>query len=169
MSEFQITRVINEHPIVISKLKLKGHIDTILFAKHDSKDVCIIIDFKSIGSYPYKKKFGRKKDPTPSYHQEMQLAIYAVAVEHDFNISDSQMFLVYYNKDTSMFKTIEVDRKYMNEAVEYWIKVNKACKEGLPKLLFGYSPKQKWECGYCSFADKCKQDHIKEWEREIYE
>jgi CRISPR/Cas system-associated exonuclease Cas4 (RecB family) len=158
MSKFQVTRVINEHPIVISKLKLKGHIDTILFAKYDSKDICVIIDFKSIGSYPYKLKFGRKKDFNPSYHQEMQLAIYAVAVEHDFNISNSQMFLFYYNKDTSMLKAVEVDRRYMNDAIQYWLNVKEACINGLPKLEQGTSPIQKWECNYCSFLDRCNED-----------
>ena len=99
MAKIELLRVINEHPILIPKLNLKGHIDTILFLKYDSKDIVLIIDFKTIGSYPYKLKFGRSQEVHPSRHQEMQLAIYAVAVERDFDISDSELFLVYYNKD----------------------------------------------------------------------
>ena len=159
MAKFVVKRVINEYPIVIPKLKLKGHIDTILFAELDSTPICIIIDFKTIGSYPYKKKFGRYNiDPNPSRHQELQLATYAVAVEKDFNISNSQLFIVYYNKDTSGLKVLEVKRKYMNEAIEYWTKVNEVCSKGLPELKTDESPIQEWECRYCQFLDICNLD-----------
>ena len=124
MAKIELLRVINEHPILIPKLNLKGHIDTILFLKYDSKDIVLIIDFKTIGSYPYKLKFGRSKEVNPSRHQEMQLAIYAVAVERDFDISNSLLFLVYYNKDTSRLKALRVEKDFMNEAIEYWTKVN---------------------------------------------
>ena len=162
MAKIELLRVINEHPILIPKLNLKGHIDTILFLKYDSKDIVLIIDFKTIGSYPYKLKFGRSKEVNPSRHQEMQLAIYAVAVERDFDISDSELFLVYYNKDTSMMKAVSVDRRYMNESIEYWMQVNEICKQGLPPLKFGQSPIMKWECNYCTYLDKCSEDTKKE-------
>lgn len=163
MSKFVIRRVINEHPIEIPKLKLKGHIDMILFAEIDSVPVCLIIDLKSIGSYPYKKKFGRKenREVNPSRHHELQLATYSLAVEKDFDVSDSQMFLVYYNKDTSKFKVQAVKRDFMNEAIEYWTRINDLVSKGLPKVNNIESPIRDWECGYCQFKDKCIEDQNK--------
>ena len=161
MAKFVIKRVINEHSIVIPKLNLKGHIDTILFAELDSKPICLIIDFKSIGSYPYSKKFGKYKDANPSKHQELQLATYAVAVERDFDVSDSLLFLVYYNKDTSRLKALRVERDFMNEAIEYWTKVNDICSKGLPELKAWESPMIGWECGYCQYLDRCNEDKEK--------
>ena len=161
MRKFVIKRVINEHPIEISKLKLKGHIDMILFAEIDSIPVCLIIDIKSIASYPYKKKFGRSynREQDPSIHQELQLATYALAVEKDFGVSDSQMFLVYYNKDNSKFKVLPVKRNFMNQAMEYWMTLNSYISKDLPKIDNINSPIKGWECNYCQYKDKCTEDH----------
>ena len=76
------------------------------------------------------------------------------------------MKLCYYNKNTSMMKEIDVPEEYIQEAYEYWNRVNLLVadetdpyvKMGLPpEIELGISPVYKWECNekYCQFYGVC--------------
>ena len=53
-----------------------------------------LYDLKTIGSYPYKLKFGRNPERNQSIHQELQLGTYGLAVLEKFGRLDG-MYLLY--------------------------------------------------------------------------
>lgn len=127
-----------------------------------SNDEVYVYDFKTIGSYPYKLKFGRiaNRESNPSIHQELQLSTYAYAIKKEFGRCDG-IYLIYYNKDTSMMKTIEVDMSYMDDAVNFWTSINQIhanpiSNNYLPPFQDNVSPVREWECKYCKFKDYCE-------------
>ena len=80
----EIKEIYIEKELIIDKIKVRGFADLIV----EMEDGYIFLyDFKSIGSYPYKLKFGRKKEDKPLTH-ELQLATYGIAVEKEFGRLD---------------------------------------------------------------------------------
>tara|TARA_R100000773_G_C4206271_1_gene107077 strand:- start:194 stop:955 length:762 start_codon:yes stop_codon:yes gene_type:complete len=149
-----------EKYIEIPEINVRGYIDLVV---RMSDDKVYVYDFKSIASYPYKLKFGRKanRETDPSIHQEMQLSIYGHAIREEFGRLDG-LFLVYYNKDTSMIRTTEVSMDYIDHSVDFWYGVNRIHKQAkaldtLPPFLDGVSPVKKWECSYCNYKDYCEE------------
>ena len=65
------------------------------------------------------------------------------------------MSLVYYNKDNSDMKTVEVPLFYTERAVKWWKETNEAHAAGLPPLKPGENPSAAWECNYCEWKDLC--------------
>jgi phosphoribosylanthranilate isomerase len=68
------------------------------------------------------------------------------------------MKLCYYNKNTSMMKEIDVSEEYIQEAYEYWNRVNLLVADKTPpEVDLGTSPVYKWECNekYCQFYGVC--------------
>ena len=74
-----------------------------------------LIDFKTIGAYVFKLKFGRSPVMDGAIHQEMQLGTYGLAVKEMFGRLDG-MYLMYYCKDTSVMKDKQVPLTYLNKA-----------------------------------------------------
>jgi len=69
------------------------------------------------------------------------------------------MSLLYYNKDTSVMKEIDVDLSMMAQASEYWRENLDANSKGHPPALeTNLSPAYDWECKYCDFKDYCGND-----------
>ena len=159
----RVTRVINEYQVEIPYLRVKGHVDMILFVEHEQQNYILIVDIKTIATFGYKMKFGRKPEPTPSMHHELQLSTYALAVEKEFG-QKGNMYLVYYCKDDSRIKVIKIKRDMLDQAIKYWEDVNKNLDKwianGLDPLEEGISPIMKWECSYCQFKTKCEVDEI---------
>ena len=60
-----VKNVIVEHPIDCEELNVKGYID--LVVEMESGEV-YVYDFKTIGSWSWKFKFGKKKEDKPSFH-----------------------------------------------------------------------------------------------------
>ncbi len=159
----KVTRVINEYQVNLPTLKVKGHVDMILFVEHEGQSYILIIDIKTINKFSYKKKFGRKPDPNPSNHHELQLSTYALAIEKEFG-QKGNMYLVYYCKDDSRIKVIKIKRDMLDHAIKYWEDLNKSLDKwipnGLDPLEEGISPMMKWECSYCKYKTKCEADEI---------
>ena len=109
-----------------------------------------------MNAWSYKFKFSKKYNNDNSNHHEMQLATYGVCVKKEFKRLDG-MYMVYYNKDTSMIKEVEVSMDYLTTAKSFWeTKVEQ--HKSFPPLIEGISPVKKWECGYCSYKDKCDNE-----------
>lgn len=136
-------------------LKVRGFSDIILMnLKNRNLEV---YDIKSIGKYPYSKKFGIKKnrDTAPSIQYELQLGTYAMMAERKFKTKVEEMGIIYYRQDDAFIKYHPVDLKFKTAALEYWKDVNIAIKK---ELIPGESlnvPIYIWECRYCPFREKC--------------
>ena len=95
----------------------------------------------------------------------MQTATYA----HWYNINNpaqhylndypkiKSMALLFYNKNDSQMRELEIPMSMIDEAVEYWQRVNESVKEGAPPIELGFAPVLKWECNdkYCSYFEAC--------------
>ena len=140
-----------EQEIILEDLNVRGFYDMVL--QMETEEV-FLIDFKTIGSYGYKLKFGRNPRANESDHQELQLATYGTAVKEEYGRLDG-MFLFYYNKDSSMVKQKIVPMSYLAKAERYWKQLKGRMNMGMPPIQDGISPVQSWECNYCRWKDTC--------------
>ena len=144
--------VYQEEEIVIDFVNVRGHYDCVI--KMDSGEV-YLYDYKTMGSYPWKLKFGHSRVPS-NLRYEFQLGTYGYAVKKEFGRLDG-MFLVYYNKDTSTMRQVPVDLSYTEKAIQFLKEVNSEHKLGMPRFEEGLSPVESWECNYCQFQDLCQR------------
>ena len=154
-----INNIYIEKEIVLKTIKVFGFADLII----ELEDGRIFLyDIKSIGSFPYSKIFSRyKARREPSIHQELQLATYGLGVEKEFGRLDG-MFILYYNKDTSMLRSLEVSGDRLLTALGFWERINtEHSRNSLPTLQEGVSPVASWECSYCAFKSRCEEDTSK--------
>tara|TARA_R100000152_G_C6692520_1_gene123806 strand:- start:289 stop:774 length:486 start_codon:yes stop_codon:yes gene_type:complete len=146
-----------EKEILLEDLNVRGFADLVVTTKDDK---VYLYDFKTINDWSYKMKFSAKyKDKgEASIHQELQLATYGIALERAYGKVDG-MFIIYYNKNTSIMKQIEVSNDRISDAISFWKETIDNHKEGLPNLEKGVSPVMDWECRYCEYLSKCKEDN----------
>ena len=140
-----------ENEITLDSLNVRGFYDMV--AESDSDGV-FLYDIKTVGSYPWKIKFGRNAQAEPNNNHYLQVATYGLAVKEKFGQLDG-MYILYYNKDSSRLKQMPVPMVYLGMAESYWINVNKEHKNGLPQFSLGTSPYKEWVCDYCQFKDHC--------------
>lgn len=150
-----IKEVYIEHPIVLDAYNFRGLIDMMIVADDGS---VYIYDIKTINAWSYRMKFGRNKETDPSIHQELQLASYGIWAMDCYGRLDG-MYLLYYNKDTSMIKEVEVSMDRIDTARAYWENVMRVHDNGLPVLTKNESPIMSWECKYCNFQQQCEKDN----------
>ena len=153
-----IKNVYIEEPIFLEDLKVRGFADLII--ELDDGRV-YLYDIKTINAWSYRMKFGRNKEKDPSIHQELQVAIYGVGVKRRFGRLDG-MALLYYNKDTSVLKEVDIDMSRLLTAESYWKEIVKEHSLGLPNLRPNVSPVKEWECRYCMYKTQCDNDNRKE-------
>ena len=113
-----------------------------------------LYDFKTMGSFPWKIKFGRNARASKANRYEYQLGTYGYAIKEQFGRLDG-MYLVYYNKDTSTMRQVPVDLRFTSIAYQYWREVNSQHEKGIPDFEKGLAPVDTWECNYCSYKDVC--------------
>ena len=148
-----------EKEILLKDLNVRGFYDLVAVSQHDGG--VYLIDFKTMASYSWSRKFGTKYfDNNPSVHQEIQLATYGLYIREEFGRLDG-MFLYYYKKDDSRMKAVEVSMSMLKRAENYWTNINKEHEKGLPMFREGLSPVQDWECKYCRFLDHCNPPFFK--------
>lgn len=152
----------SEYPVSMPDLNLEGTLD---IAIHDTENqVLYVADVKTIGAYPYKLRFGRDKARNKSKvssNYELQVCTYAIALANALMVEDVRPTLIFYNKDTSRQKIINVPLQYMDEALFFWEDVYEIIQEMgenmldiEPNSMIGV-PNAEWECRYCNFKDKC--------------
>ena len=142
-----------EKEILIEKFNIRGFLDLVAICKKD--DNVYLIDFKTIGSYPWSRKFGTKYlDPNPPIYQELQLSTYGLWVQQEYGRLDG-MWLYYYNKDTSRMRDVNVPLDMLRRAEIFWDNLIHEHKNGLPMFREGISPVESWNCKYCQYYTHC--------------
>ncbi len=142
-----------EQEVRIDELNVRGFYDMV--AVKNEEGSVYLYDLKTAASYSWKLKFGRNKGfAKPSIHYELQLGTYGYAIQKKFGRLDG-MFLLYYNKDTSQLKEVEVPLSFVSRAYLFWKNINDEHKQGLPMFREGVSPVQSWQCKYCQFTEHC--------------
>ena len=158
--DFKTGNILTEHEVELTNLKVLGHLD-IAVIEDDHVDV---YDVKTIASYKFQMKFGKKPERNPWTNYEMQLATYALGLMNDPVTKVPATYslkLMYYKKDNSDIRVQNLDAEmWMDAAMEYWIDLSETLSEiDDPKdLIPGTSmgvPIQPNECKYCSYKELC--------------
>jgi len=147
-----------EYAVLIKELNVMGSADIVLL---DSEGTASVLDIKTTHSYKWKMMFGRNKDKNPSRMYELQLGTYALGVCNQENINPDSisLYLVYYKKDDSSMKYVDVNPVWMDNAAEYWVTLNETLslvkeEADLPRDTLNV-PIENWECRYCQFESIC--------------
>ena len=148
-----------EYGVLIEELNVMGSADIVLL---DSEGTASVLDIKTTHSYKWKMMFGRNKDKKPSRMYELQLGTYALGVCNQENVNPDSisLYLVYYKKDDSSMKYVDVNPVWMDNAAEYWVTLNETLslvkeEADLPRDTLNV-PIENWECRYCQFESICK-------------
>ena len=147
-----------EYGVLIEELNVLGSADIVLL---DSEGTASVLDIKTTHSYKWKMMFGRNKEKSPSRMYELQLGTYALGVCNQENINPDSisLYLVYYKKDDSSMKYVDVNPVWMDNAAEYWGTLNETLslvkeEADLPRDTLNV-PIENWECRYCQFESIC--------------
>ena len=147
-----------EYGVIIEELNVMGSADIVLL---DNEGTASVLDIKTTHSYKWKLMFGRNKDKNPSRMYELQLGTYALGVCNQENINPDSisLYLVYYKKDDSSMKYVDVNPVWMDNAAEYWVTLNETLslvkeENDLPRDTLNV-PIENWECRYCQFESIC--------------
>ena len=138
-----------EGEVIIDELSVRGFYDIV----EKNNDTILLYDIKTAADYSFKKVF-HKDNPYTMKHQELQLATYGYGIKEKYGRLDG-MYLLYYNKNTSIMKYKQVALSMLSSAYMFWANINKQHSLGLPNFEDGISPVMKWECDYCEFKDHC--------------
>ena len=141
----------------------RGHVDIFMVFKYD--DFIEVYDLKSIAAWGWRVKFGDTNVPDTNEFAQLQIATYTESIMLDLGINKSKMFLVYYDKDQSKMKTVQVDSLYFGKAKNYWDDLKafmRAAKDdnfinNVMPYEFIMVPVEKWECSWCSYQPHCNQ------------
>ena len=152
--------IYKEKQVSIPHLKVVGHLDLAIHQENTLN----VIDYKTIGDYPWKMRFGRKKEQNPSQHYYLQVATYGIALANEIENPQVELNLIWYNKNDSRFKTQYIEPKYLDYALEYWENVNEVVAgygEDIVEIEPGTMtdiPAENWQCNYCAFKRQCEED-----------
>jgi len=141
-----------EKELFIEEYNVRGFIDLALVSDD------ILFDIKTCNSWKWRSMFGKKFDPDPTENYSLQLATYGIWYEQEYGALKG-MKLLYYNKDNSDMREIDVPMIAMEKAHNYWTTVMAIAHdvEEPPAVELGTAPVYKWECNakYCDYYDVC--------------
>ena len=144
-----------EGEVIIKELNVRGFFDLLqIFGGINDREAIFLYDIKTAADYSFRKIFGTGVRNRMN-HQELQLSTYGYAVKEKYGRLDG-MYIMYYNKNTSVIKYMEVPLLMLNTAYMFWANINKEHSKGLPPFQDGVSPVMPWECNYCNYLDHCK-------------
>ena len=144
-----------EEEVIIKELNVRGFFDLLQISEGINDSGAIFLyDIKTAADYSFKRIFGTGVR-NRMQHQELQLSTYGYAVKEKYGRLDG-MYIMYYNKNTSIIKYTEVPLPMLNTAYTFWANINKEHSKGLPPFQDGVSPVMPWECNYCNYLDHCK-------------
>lgn len=159
----QFEDLITEYEVVAPELNIRGFLDIAFIDRHP----VFIPDIKTVASYKWQKMFGREsnRDKNPSVMYELQVSSYAYALAKKLGLNvydETQPALLYYKKDDSSLKLIEVSSHYIDKAIEYWKTVmqyiNEVTGDNIEDIFIPGDldvPVMNWECGYCNYQHIC--------------
>ena len=151
-----------ETEVNIPLFNVRGHIDVVII--NDASKEILIYDMKTAHSFKWKLLFGQIKNRKPNADDgyRLQIATYILGMQHNAKYIDYdyEAILWYYKKDTSHTKSSYVDKRWIQQAIDYWGEVNTTLEgieepDDLPRGSYGI-PNEDWECGYCPFESICK-------------
>jgi len=145
-----------ENEIRMDDLNVRGFIDLGLV------DNGVLYDIKTCNAWKWKMMFGRNSDPSSaSRNYALQLGTYGLWYKRKYGKLNG-LVLVFYNKDNSRVREVELDLDVVEQAEQYWKNANqildKAKQESAPPILnLGVSPAEEWECNvkYCQYFEVC--------------
>jgi len=123
-----------------------------------------LYDLKTAAAYKWTTKFGRKQNRVANsdLNYKLQLGTYALGIRHKYKPDRINMFLLWYNKNTSQMREQLVSPEWIDKALEYWIEIHEMKEdignsfedELMPQISYGV-PMQDWECRYCQYYSIC--------------
>ena len=123
-----------------------------------------LYDYKTAAADKWTTKFGLKKNRVASTdtNYKLQLGTYALGIKRKYYPDKINMYLVWYNKNTSQMREKIVDPKWIDKAFEYWIGLKELkddmgkhfIEELVPEMTEGV-PFMDWECRYCQYYNIC--------------
>ena len=173
-----------EHEIKIPEFNVVGHLDH-CFVRRDGENIEMYVsDLKTLAAFSWTSKFGRKAkkqsiNMIPTFgHYELQVATYALGMLKSimpelplFNTTDINyevdniknnisINIVWYNKNDSKMKTVEIHTDALHAAIAYWNDLNEFISEeknieSIPPDGAVGIPMQGWECKYCQYKKHC--------------
>tara|TARA_R110002074_G_scaffold167110_1_gene327985 strand:+ start:49 stop:825 length:777 start_codon:yes stop_codon:yes gene_type:complete len=153
-----------EEKVKIEKLDVVGTFDSGERISDGTSIEFNLYDYKTAAAYKWTTKFGRIKNRVASTdtNYKLQLGTYALAIRYKYEPHRINMYLVWYNKNTSQMREQLVDNKWIDKAREYWTEVfemkeemGKAFLDELtPEETMGV-PVEDWECRYCQYYSIC--------------
>ena len=146
-----------EGEIELPELNVRGYYDIVT----EEDNSIGLYDIKTSANFSWKLKFSSKNvRPQENRNHFLQLGTYGLAVKKKYGRLD-QMGIIYYNKDTSVMRKVNVPIDYIRQARLYWHSVNDEHSKGdVPRFQLGTSPVYKWCCNYCQFKDHCKPPSV---------
>ena len=141
-----------EKELYIESLNVRGFIDLAMI------DDGMLYDIKSCNSWKWRTMFGKTHfDPESIKNYMMQIATYGIWYQQNYEELKG-MALLFYNKDNSQMREVEVPMTMIDEAANYWDSLLDAFQDKeCPPVSLGFAPTYKWECNakYCSYFDAC--------------
>ena len=168
MTDKNIGKIYVEEPVEIKELNVVGTFDLGESTYwHDNKTKFTLYDVKTAAAYKWTTMFGRKENrkPNSSNNYKLQLGTYALGIKEKYAPDKIEMYLLWYNKNTSQMREQLVSPEWIDKALEYWITVNEILKEVgisfeedlVPGVWEGV-PYQDWECRYCQYYNICSSN-----------
>jgi len=155
-------QVFIEDKIELEELSVVGTYDVGKLDMEENKFT--LWDIKTAAAYKWTTKFGRKQNRKPSSdtNYKLQLGTYALGINHKYKVGKIEMYLLWYNKNTSAMREQIVSPEWVEKALEYWVAVNEVLEdignhfeeELKPEYYLGV-PYQDWECRYCPYYNIC--------------
>ena len=155
-------QVFIEDKIEIKELNVVGTYD--VGQMNEEENSFKLWDIKTAAAYKWTTKFGRKQNRKPSSdtNYKLQLGTYALGINHKYKVGKIEMYLLWYNKNTSQIREQIVSPEWVGRALEYWVNVNevledcgKVFEEELKPGYWDGVPYQDWECRYCQYYSIC--------------
>jgi len=157
--------IFSERKVNLDKYNVTGTLDIGEYIEDEG--IFNLYDLKTAAAYKWSTMFGIKKNRQPTFEYDkyrMQLATYGMAIQEELEVKELNMFLVFYNKNTSMIREVKVYAdEWIKKAKDYWdelLSLSEMMKDGLfeeklrPGWQFGV-PFEDWECKYCNYKTIC--------------
>jgi len=163
LKHYNITSAVNvfsEDEIKLPDLNVIGTYDV----GELKDDEFTLWDLKTAAAYKWTTKFGRKhnRKPNSDTNYKLQLGTYALGVNQKYEVNKVNMYLLWYNKNTSQMREQLISPEWIEKALEYWTELNnilddsgKKFEEDLKPEYWEGVPFQSWECRYCQYYSIC--------------
>ena len=164
--------IYSEQKIKLEDLHVVGTYDAGEKIEDGDKVTFNLYDLKTAAAYKWTTKFGRKQNrkPDSDKNYKLQLGTYALGVAKEHKPDKINMYLVWYNKNTSQMREQLISNEWIDKALVYWTDLNEILEdtrnysegngrhrfddELTPEITHGV-PFQDWECRYCQFYSVC--------------